>query len=97
MAISKGKAFCKLLSPDKPISYNCIRDGFRRDLKNIGVDPSKFSLHSLCSGGAPSAANNGINDRIFQRHGPWKSTEAKNIYVDDSIEQRLTVSKRLGL
>ena len=23
--------------------------------------------------------------------------EAKNIYVDDSIEQRLTVSKRVGL
>ena len=72
-------------------------DGFRRDLKNIGVDPSKFGLHSLRSGGASPAANNGINDRIFQRHGRWKSAEAKNIYVDDSIEQRLTVSKRLGL
>ena len=95
--ISKGKGFCKLVSPDKPISYSCIRDGFRRDLKNIGVDPSKFGLHSLRSGGATSAANNGINDRIFQRHGRWRSAEAKNIYVDDSIEQRLTVSKRLGL
>ena len=34
--ISRGKGFCKLVSPDKPISYSCIRDGFRRDLKNIG-------------------------------------------------------------
>ena len=75
--ISKGKGFCKLVSPDKPISYSCIRDGFRRDLKNIGVDPSKFGLHSLCSGGATSAANSGINDRIFQRHGRWKSIQAK--------------------
>ena len=95
--ISKGKGFCKLVSPHKPIRYSCNRDGFRRDLKNIGVDPSKVGLHSLRSGGASSAANNGINDRIFQRHGRWKSAEAKNIYVDDSIEQRLTVSKRLGL
>ena len=95
--ISKGKGFCKLVSPDKPISYSCIWDGFRPDLKNIGVDPTKFSLHSLRSGGATSAANNGINDRIFQRHGCWKSAEAKNIYVDDGIQQRLTVSKRLGL
>ena len=72
--ISKGK----LVSPDKPISYSCqIRDGFRRDLKNIGV--------------------HGINDRIFQRHGRWKSAGAKNVYVDDSIEQRLTASKLLGL
>ena len=95
--ISKGKGFCKLVSPDKPISYSCIRDEFRRDLKNIGVDLSKFGLHSLRSGGATSAANNGVNDRIFQRHGRWKSAEAKNIYVHDSIELRLTVSKRLGL
>ena len=53
--ISKAKAFCKLVSPDKPISYSSIRsirDGFRRDLKNIGVDPSKFGLHSLRSGGS---------------------------------------------
>ena len=93
--ISKG--FCKLVSPDKPISYNCIRDGFQRDLKNIGADPSKFSLYYLRSGGVTSAANNGINDRIFQRHGRWKSAKAKNIYVDGSIEQRLTACKRVGL
>ena len=48
--ISRGKGSCKLVSPDKPISYSSIRDGFRRDLKNIGVDPSKLwtsarSLH----------------------------------------------------
>ena len=63
--ISRGKGFCKLVTPDKPISYSCIRDGFRRDSKNIGVDPSKFGLHSLRSSGATSAANNGINDRIL--------------------------------
>ena len=95
--ISKGKCFCKLVPRDKTISYGCIRDGFRPDLKNIGVDPSKFGLHSLRSGGATPAANNGINYRIFHRHGRWKSPEAKNIYVDDSIEHRLTVFKRLGL
>ena len=95
--ISKGRGSCKLVFPHKPISRSYIRDGLRRDLKNIGVDPSKFGPHSLRSGGASSTANNGINDRIFQRHGRWKSAEAKNIYVDDSIELRFTVSKRLGL
>ena len=95
--ISKGKGFCKLVSPDKPSSYSCIRDGFWRDLKSTGVYPSKFGLHSFRSGGATSAANNGVNNCIFQRHGRWKSAEAKNAYVNDSIEQRLTVSKFLGL
>ena len=68
--ISKGKSFCKLVSPDKPISYSCIRDGF---LENVGVDSTKFGLQSLHSGGATEAANNGINDRIFQRHGLCRS------------------------
>ena len=94
--ISRGKGFCKLVTPDKPISYSCIQDGFRRDLKNVGVDPSKFGLHSLRSGGATLAANNGIND-LSAPYGRWKSVAAKNMYVDDSIKQRLAVSKRLGL
>ena len=33
--------------------------------------------------------NNGVNDRVFQRHGRWKAAEAKNVYIEDSFEQRL--------
>lgn len=95
--ISRGKGACRLVAPDKPISYTTIREAFRRDLKSIGADPSRFGLHSLRSGGATMAANNGVNDRVFQRHGRWKSVQAKDIYVDDDLEQRLTVSKFLGL
>jgi len=51
----------------------------------------------LRSGGATMAANNGVSDRMFQRHGRWKSVEAKDTYVDDDPEQRLSVSKFLGL
>ena len=43
---SKGKGFCKLVSPDKPISHSCIWGGFRRDLKNIGVDPMRREVRS---------------------------------------------------
>lgn len=89
--ISKGKGSCKLVSPDKTISHSCIQDCFWWDLKNTGVDPFKFGLHSLRSWVATSAANNGVNDRVCQHHGCWKSAAAKNIYVDDSIKQRLTV------
>ncbi|XP_068716917.1 integrase/recombinase xerD homolog [Montipora capricornis] len=95
--ISKGKDSCKLIAPDKPISYSTMRQAFRRDLKTIGADPSKFELHSLRSGGATMAANSGVSDRVFQRHGRWKSTKAKDIYVDDDLDQRLSVSKFLGL
>ena len=63
--ISRGKGCCKLVSPDKPISYSTIRGAFRRDLQSLEVVPSKFDLHSLRSGEAIMAANNGVNDRIF--------------------------------
>ena len=55
----------KLVSPDKPNSYRCIRDGFQWDLTDIGLDPSKFSLLSLCSVGATSTANNGVSFSVM--------------------------------
>lgn len=67
--ISRGKDSCKLVSSDKPIAYSTIREAFRQDLTCIGVDPSRFGLHSLMAGGATMAANSGVNDRVFQRHG----------------------------
>ena len=73
--ISKGKGSCKLVAPDKPISYSTFRRPFRKDLQSLGVEPSKFGLHSLRSGGATMAANNGVNDWVFQRHGRWKSVQ----------------------
>ena len=42
-------------------------------------------------------ANSGVNDRVFQRHGRWKSVAAKDGYVKDDMSSRLAVSKSLGL
>ena len=47
-------------------------------LKTVGVDTSKFGLHPFRSGGATSAANNGVNNRIFQSHGRCKSALSKD-------------------
>ena len=60
-------------------------------------DIKQFCLHSLRSGGATAAANNGIKDRMFKRHGRWISESAKDGYVKDKIHERLTVSLSLGL
>ena len=95
--ISKGKGSCKLVGPDKPYSYSTIRGAFRRHLESLGVGPSKFGLHSLRSEWASMAASNGVNDKVFRRHGRWKSLQAKDEYVDDNLEQRLEVSSFLGL
>ena len=44
------------------------------------TDVYKISLNSLRSFGASAAANEGIPDRLFKRHGRWASKNAKDCY-----------------
>ena len=44
-----------------------------------------------------AAANTKVPDRMFKRHGHWKSENAKDGYVKDDVKSRLEVSKSLGL
>jgi len=39
----------------------------------------------------------GVPDRLFKKHGHWRSENAKDGYVEDSLEQWLSVSRSLGL
>ena len=59
------------------ISYTRAREIVKEAFKDIS-DVSKISLHSLRSGGASAAANAGILDRLFERHGRWASENAKD-------------------
>ena len=58
------------------------------------MDPKLFGMHSLR---ATDAANAGVPGRLFKRHGRWRSESAKDGYVIDSVERRLSVSKSLGI
>ena len=87
----------KLRKSGKPISYSTARENVLSAVKQIGLDPKKFGLHSLRSGGATAAANNGVKDRLFKRHGRWKSDRAKDGYIKDCLNSLLSVSCSLGL
>ena len=49
------------------------------------------------SGGATTAANSDINDRVWKRHGRWKNDSSKDGYIVDSVDKKLQVSKNLDL
>ena len=87
----------EVLRDSGKISYSCMRDLFNKKLASLGMPVREFGLHSLRSGGATAAANAKVPDRLFKRHGRWKSENAKDGYVKDSVESRLVVSKSLGL
>ena len=79
------------------LSYTRMRELLLAKIEQLGMDPKQFGMHSLRAGGATAAANAGVPDRLFKRHGRWRSETAKDGYVKDSVERRLTVSKGLGV
>jgi len=95
-------AFCKksnkhVLRSGNHIAYSTARETLLKNLSEIGLSPSAFGLHSLRSGGATAAAKCGMPDRLFKKHGRWKSDKAKDGYVKDEYDVRCQVSKNLGI
>ena len=76
----------------KPLSYTRARESI------VGFVPytANISSHSFRAGGATAAASEQVPDRCRKRHGRWRSDSAKDGYVEDSINNRLLVSRSLG-
>lgn len=85
---------------NKGISYSRCREIFLDALAALGYDPKLFGLHSLRSGGATAAANSlggTVSDRLLKLHGRWKSDYAKDLYVQEDISARISVTSSLGI
>ena len=94
--IFRSKGTCKLIYKNKKLSYTAARESIVSRLRFVSKG-LKLGLHSMRSGGATAAANSDINDRVWKRHGRWKSDSSKDGYVVDSVDKRLQVSKNFGL
>ena len=91
---NKGKK--GLTKKNKPISYTRACETVLARLREV-CGTANLGLHSLRAGGATAAARASVPDRMWKRHGRWKSDKAKDDYVEDSMEHRLLVSKSLHL
>ena len=56
-----------------------------------------LGLHSLRAGGASAAVQAGIPDQLFKQYGRWSSNFAKDGYIEDSKENRLSGLKNNGI
>jgi len=79
------------------LSYSRARELVLSAFECIGLSRKDYGLHSLRAGGASAAANANINDRLFKRHGRWKSEKAKDGYIKDNIQSLLSVSRSLRI
>ena len=78
-----------------PLSYS--REIVLSAFDSIGLPKQDYGLHSLRAGGASAAANARVPDRLFKRHGRWKSDKAKDGYIKDNVHSLLLVSLSLGI
>lgn len=85
---------------DGKMSYSSCREILRDSLKQLGYNPDDYGLHSLRSGGITSVvrnSSNSVSERLLKVHGRWKTDAAKDMYVEESLDNRLQVTKFLGL
>ena len=82
---------------NKPLSYTAARETVMDAIDSIGLNKKLFGLHSLRRGGATPAARICVNDRLFKKHGRWRSENAKDGYVSEDLETRLYVTRNLGI
>jgi len=80
-----------------PLSYTRAREILLDSLAEVGLDKSKFGLHSLRSSGITSGANRGVSERLLKAHGRWASDKAKDGYIKDNIQSQMAVSLNLGI
>lgn len=86
---------------NRPISYSTCREIIKNTLVHIGEDPKQFGTHSLRSGGATAMAHSNAENpdraRLLRLQGRWKSESTRDMYIKDSVESRLSLTKSLKL
>lgn len=78
------------------LSYTTCRDILRETFSGLDYNPNDYFLHSLRAGDITSAvhqSSNSISERLLKKHGRWKSDSAKDVYFEESLENRLQVTK----
>ena len=75
------------------VTKGYLAEIIKEAISSVGLDPKQYSTHSLRSGGASFMANSQGNNPNLKLQGRWKSDTSKDMYVKDSLESRLTLTK----
>ena len=86
-----------MLRKHRKLSYSTAREVLLSVLQSLGLYTNIFGLDSLRAVGASTATSAGIADRMFKKHGRRKSNKAKDGYVKENLESRMSVTKYLGI
>ena len=93
----RKKKLYTLRKQNKGMSYTCTREVVLNAFQSVGLKVSDFGTHSLRKGGATAASCHHVCDRLIKKHGRWASEKSKDLYISESIGEKLSVTKNLGL
>jgi hypothetical protein len=65
-----------LLQPERRVTPAAMRRSIKRTVASIGLDPSRYSGHSLRAGGATDMFARGLPYYVIKRMGRWRSDAA---------------------
>ena len=74
------------------MSYSIAGESIRTALASVGADPDKYGQHSLRSEVVSVAAAAGLQGRLIQHHGGWKSKAGMKCYFTESMLNLVIVS-----
>ena len=84
-----------LTATNTPISYAHLSNTLHSFLSMAGVHPAPFTLHSLRSGSATTAAAVGFTEQQIQRLGRWTS-DCYRRYIRPSRKEQAAAAPRLA-
>lgn len=92
VVVGRDGALCLGRQASRAVLVNQLR----RALVPLVPDPSLYSLHSLRSGGATSAASvPSVSRDELKRHGRWASS-AVDSYIEPTLDCRLNITKKIA-
>lgn len=77
----------------KAMSYGTLLKREKDAAERVGMDPELIGTHSLRAGGATANANQGVEDRLWKKHGNWKSEWVADRYARERVRERLKPSR----
>jgi hypothetical protein len=76
------------------MNYTRAKECIVDKLKLVGPDLN-LGTHSLRASGATAVDNSAnVSERCLKRHGRWKTETAKDGYVENSLQSRLSVTRQ---
>ena len=75
------------------MAYDTLLKRQKAAAEAVGLNPELMGTHSMRSGGATAAANSRVPDRLWKKHGRWKSEWVKDHYAREKLKERLRPSQ----